>query len=434
MTAKINLGRVSLVPAGTWDGTKAYKRLDTVTYGMGAYVAKADVPAGTKTTDEAYWQRIVDTTELENNVNDAVDGVNQAESARAKAEQGRVAAETARVTAEDSRSKAEASRVSVEAERVTAERARADAETKRAEAEDSRQAKETERQAAEASRVAEETARDEAEDARSVAEVERGNNELNRKTSESEREKEESARAEAEGKRAAAETARAAAESSRSEAEEERVTAEQVRATAESARSEAETLRASAESARAEAEEQRVASQASNDERQAKNDADQRANNAAASGITFVILEAGQYDAGTLMPTVTGENGKMYLVPDPKGGEDNLYLEWVWLGGQRWEHIGSASSSFDAITTDQVDAVFAGGNPSGTAGLSLTGLSYTWVKLNATYAAKSHTHTKDEITDLADWAKADEKPSYKPEEVGLEFATESEAVDYLREA
>ena len=35
------------------------------------------------------------------------------------------------------------------------------------------------------------------------------------------------------------------------------------------------------------------------------------------------------------------------------------------------------------------------------------------------YAASEHTHVADEITDLADWAKEDTKPSYTAEEVGL---------------
>ena len=383
-----------------------------------------------------------------------------AEALRVKSEDGRVTAEMARAEAEDSRADAESKRVeaedgrrSAESDRVAAETARADAETKRATAEDARADAESKRVNAESARAEAENARKDAETARATAEDARADAETKRADTEAKRVTAEDARANAESKRADAETARATAEDARAdaeaqrirnenerianegarkEAEASRVTAETARAGAEADRVTAEAARADAEEKRAEAEKTRVDEQAKNNVDQAKNNADQRANNAAASGISFVILETGQYDASTLMPTVDGENGKFYLVRDPKGGDDNRYLEWVWLGGERWEHVGSASSSFDAITTEQIDAVASGDAPSGTTGLSLTGLSYLWAKMGAAFAAKAHTHTKADITDLAEWAKAPQKPTYTATEVGVEFATSDELADYLR--
>lgn len=365
-----------------------------------------------------------------------------AEDSRAKAEQSRKQAETGRKVNEDARADAEDSRADAEARRVAAEESRVKAEGGRSSAEDARKTAEAGRKSAESARGTAETERSNAESARSQAEGAR-------KTSEDSRVAAETARADAETKRSDAEGARKTSEDTRTDAEAQRVRneAERVanenarksaedaraktdaeRATAESDRAAAETARAGAETKRADAEKTRADGQAKNNADQEKNNADQRANNAAASGISFVILEDGQYDPTELAPTVEGENGKFYLVPDPKGADENRYLEWVWLGTGRWEHIGSASSSFDAITSDQVDQVVAGASPSGTAGLSLTGLSYLWSKLAAVFAPVRHTHTKDEITDLAAWAKAAAKPAYTAREVGAAPASHSHAV------
>lgn len=57
-----NIGRISPVPAGTWNSAKAYKRLDIVTDSKGekSYIALKDVPSGTTLSNAAYWQLIVD--------------------------------------------------------------------------------------------------------------------------------------------------------------------------------------------------------------------------------------------------------------------------------------------------------------------------------------------------------------------------------------
>lgn len=372
-----------------------------------------------------------------------------AESGRASAESGRVAAETARAdaerlrassegernAAESSRASEEAKRAQAESVRASAESARASAESKRAEAEKSRASAESERASSESSReqaeeartssessrVSAERARSEAETARAAAESKRASAEKGRDSAEKLRSSEEAKRAQAESGRASAESARASAESRRAEAEASRVSAESARASAESSRSEAEKARA--------------ASQLKNDTDQAKNNADQKANNAAALGMTFVIVTEGQFDPSTLEPSFDGENGKMYLVPDPKGSGDNVYREWIWTG--LWECIGSSATSFDAITTDTIDAIASGSSEAGTEGLSTTGLTYLWAKMKAAFSQIGHKHSKADITDFPSsmpasdvkaWAKAASKPSYTAAEVGAAAASHKHAM------
>lgn len=359
----------------------------------------------------------------------------QAEAARAAAEKERASAEAARAKAETDRDAAEGKRTEAEGLRATAEdgraaaeSARAEAETGRAKAEGLRGTAEDERIEAEKARAAAEGERADAEGARDTAEDARIEAEKARAAAEVLRDTAEQGRATAEGQRQTAEGLRATAEDARAEAESGRASAEGLRATAEEGRAEAETLRAQAEQERADAQDDRDERQDANDADQARNNAQQAANNSAALGLTFVILSEGQYDPTGLEPTVEGQTGKMYLVPDPRGTEDNIYLEWIWIPDtSSFEHIGSTSSSFDPMTTADVDAVASDQAPSGDRTMNVTALSYLWTKLKAAFAALSHTHTVSQVTDfpssmpasdVSAWAKATEKPSYTPQEVG----------------
>ena len=383
----------------------------------------------------------------------------EAEEGRVEAESGRVEAEEARVEAENARAEAdktwtanEETRKSNEAARVTAEEGRASAEAQRVENEQERQSAESARASAESQREASETARDTAEGQRASAEQARQTAETARDSAEDARAEAEQARASAETARASAEGERAQAETERKSAETERDTAEDARAaaeaqrvenetarqSAESARAQAEQARATAEQARADAQDDRDARQDKNDADQAKNNADQAANNAAALGMTFVILSTGQYDPETLEPTIEGENGKMYLVPDPKGGEDDVYSEWIWIETtSSFEHMGSTTTSFDPMSTNDIDAVASDQSPTGDRVLNVTGLSYLWAKLKGAFAALTHTHTRAQITDFPAsmpasdvyaWAKAEKKPAYTPSEVGAAAASHTHAV------
>ena len=362
----------------------------------------------------------------------------EAENARAEAdktwtanEETRKSNEAARVTAEEGRASAEAQRVENEQERQSAESARASAESQREASETARDTAEGQRASAEQARQTAETARDSAEDARAEAEQARASAETARASAEGER-------AQAETERKAAETERDTAEDARAAAEAQRVENETARQSAESARAQAEQARATAEQARADAQDDRDARQDKNDADQAKNNADQAANNAAALGMTFVILSTGQYDPETLEPTIEGENGKMYLVPDPKGGEDDVYSEWIWIETtSSFEHMGSTTTSFDPMSTNDIDAVASDQSPTGDRVLNVTGLSYLWAKLKGAFAALTHTHTRAQITDFPAsmpasdvyaWAKAEKKPAYTPSEVGAAAASHTHAV------
>lgn len=321
-----------------------------------------------------------------------------AEGERVKAEQARATAEAARADAEGKRTTAEAARAEAEAARKAAETARAEAESERAQAEQSRASEESKRAGAENSRVQAETARTSAEDARVQAETARAGAETGRADAEARRAQAESSRAEAESERSTAEQGRASKEAERAGAEAARSTAEQARVSAESSRSAAETARAGAETAREAA--------------QAKNNADQALNNEQMKRLSPVILQAGQYDPSTLTPTVTGEPNRVYFVPMvapaaielydlmPRQVEaGNLYVEWMWVGG-KWEQMGQSEMKAKPITTDQVDAVFAGTHPTGDSVLNLTGLDYVRTKdaeLLDGKADASHTHTAGDI-------------------------------------
>ena len=322
----------------------------------------------------------------------------QAEKARADAEKQRAAKETERASAESERAAAETARADAESKRAQAEQARANEEGKRAAAETERKRAEDGRKSAETARASEESKRATAEDARKEAETARSAAEGSRKQAETARANAEIARSDAESKRAQAETKRAEAESARSTAEHGRASKEAERIAAEAARVEAEKGRVSAESSRSTAESARAAADEKRRADQAKNNADQALNNEAMKKLSPVILQEGQYDRATLKPTIEGEPNRMYFVPmvapaaielydlTPKQVEaGNLYVEWMWVGG-KWEQMGQSEMKVRPISTEQVDAVFAGEHPTGEDVLNLTGLDYLKGKADAAYA------------------------------------------------
>ena len=189
------------------------------------------------------------------------------------------------------------------------------------------------------------------------------------------------------------------AEAARKEAETARVNAEAKRAEDEAARTQAETARAAAEQERA--------------AQQVKNNADQAANNAAAQGLQVVKLNEGQFDPDTLMPTVSGEVGKLYFVPIPSqamsalaalvdvpagDGQDN-YLEWMSIDG-KWERVGMSNATLVSLTTDEIDRIVAGEQVTSESVLDGTKLSYYMTKIKTAFAAFAHKHVTGDVTGL----------------------------------
>lgn len=166
--------------------------------------------------------------------------------------------------------------------------------------------------------------------------------------------------------------------------------AEAERKAQESERVQAETKRATAETARIAAESQRETDQA-------KNNADQAMNNQAAQGLIAVKLEDGQYDPATREPTVTGEIGKMYMVPSGLSGGENRYYEWMWMDGS-WERVGTTDAAMEPLTTDEVDTVASSGTVTNNKVLTGTGLTYMWGKLKAAFSAIGHKHSAADVT------------------------------------
>jgi hypothetical protein len=224
-----------------------------------------------------------------------------------------------------------------------------------------------------------------------------------RQTAEDERKTSESARQSAETERQSAETARTSAEAERAAAEATRVEQEATRESNESARQEAETARQEAEETRASNEETRqsneAARQSAETERatqQAKNNADQAANNAAAQGLQVYVCQSGEYDTTSLEPTITGNAGKLYFVPDGSASGDS-YIEWMYIDST-WERVGMSNATLVAVTTDEIDTVASSGTGTGEQVLNLTGLAYLWAKIKAAFAAIAHTHAATDIT------------------------------------
>ena len=188
--------------------------------------------------------------------------------------------------------------------------------------------------------------------------------------------------------RIAAELARATAEIVRTQAEDARIQAETLRSQAETARTNAETARSSAEDARANAEAQRLTDEAERLEAEAerklaesKRQVDFADMIEAAQGLTARVLEEGEYDPATRRPAITGVPGIIYLVPiDDDPATDDGYSEWMWID-EKWEFFGTTAIVIQHITTNEIDSVINDESPQGTSLLSLTGLSYMWLKI-----------------------------------------------------
>lgn len=69
-----NLGRVGFVAQGQFDPSKTYKRLDCVTLDGIMYAARVDVPSGVEVTNEAFWQKIIDTSIAIDEINGILSG------------------------------------------------------------------------------------------------------------------------------------------------------------------------------------------------------------------------------------------------------------------------------------------------------------------------------------------------------------------------
>lgn len=240
------------------------------------------------------------------------------------------------------------------------------------------------------------------------AEADRATAEQGRASAETARTEAEAARAQAEEARSSAESAREAAESKRSAAESKRASEEQKRATAESGRVQAESNRSSAEGTRSTAETARA-------EAEAKRKAEFADMISAAQGTKLHICADGEFGTNGV-PTLAGSPGIIYLVPFGKQGENDRYAEWLYVNGN-WEKMGVTGSSFDPISTDTIDAIAGGATKAGDEVVNTTGLSYFFTKLSGIFSRIGHKHGKADITDLADWAKADSKPSYAYSEI-----------------
>lgn len=222
----------------------------------------------------------------------------------------------------------------------------------------------------------------------SASESARATAERTRVSAEDARKSNETARASAESSRVTVESGRASAESVRVSNETGRVSTETARVNAENTRATAEGTRKSNETARQTAERARVAAETQRETNQAKNNADQAINNAAMAKLTPYICGAGEYNATTLMPTITGEPNRMYFVPSSQG-PGNVYVEWMLINNA-WEMMGVSNVEISPISTAQIDAVAADQAPTGEDSLNLTGLSYLWAKFKAAFAPKSH--------------------------------------------
>lgn len=224
---------------------------------------------------------------------------------------------------------------------------------------------------------AQEEARKTTEQAREQAESTRISNEQNRQSQESIRTEQENLRVQAEQARVTAENARVAEENVRTDSETARKDAESARIQAEQAREQAEQERVQTEQARVQAEQIRA-------QQQIRNNSDQAANNAAAQGITYQVLASGEYKLDSAgkhnVPTIDGQNGKIYLTPTVNPEANNNFEQWLWLNSQ-WELAGDGVY-IDPITTSDIKKVVDGENPVGERYLNLTGLSY----YNSTYS------------------------------------------------
>lgn len=240
------------------------------------------------------------------------------------------------------------------------------------------------------------------------AEEHRATAESRRASAETARTGAEAARAQAEEARSSAESAREAAESKRSAAESMRASEERKRATAESGRAQAEFNRSSAEGTRTTAETARA-------EAEAKRKAEFADMISAAQGTKLRICADGEFGTDGV-PSLPGSPGIIYLVPLGQQGGNDRYAEWLYVNG-KWEKMGITGSGFYPISTDIIDAIAGGATKTGDEVVNTTGLSYFFTKLGGIFSRIGHKHGKADIADLAEWAKADSKPSYEYSEI-----------------
>lgn len=83
------------------------------------------------------------------------------------------------------------------------------------------------------------------------------------------------------------------------------------------------------------------------------------------TSIEYKKLTTGEYDASTLVPTVTGATGVIYLVPKTTSETNNVYVEWIW-DGTEFEKIGDTTvdlsgyiSDEDVISNSEIDTIFS---------------------------------------------------------------------------
>ena len=269
-TKKINLGRVGLVPKGSYSPDVTYGRLHVVTYKNTTYWSKQEGNTGHEPVGEdEWWGILVDgqaayagafdamrATERANTAAKEAERTNAAvwgaEQMRESAEEERKTAETQRKEQAQSMAEAEQTRTDAEQRRTEAETQRVEAEKRRASEESLRAAAEETRKSDEADRIAGEVSREQQEESRVAAEQTRDAQETQRKIDETKRADAEAKRADAEDARKEAETGRVSAETGRAAAETARVKAETARADAETKRAAAETKRESDFSAKVE--------------------------------------------------------------------------------------------------------------------------------------------------------------------------------------
>lgn len=199
------------------------------------------------------------------------------------------------------------------------------------------------------------------------------------------------------------------AEKKRVAAENSRVSAESARETKQASNNSAQTSNNNAQSSNNSKQTSNNSAQSSNNTAQAKNNADQAQNNAAAKGMTFSILSSSQYAKTTdnthNKPTITGKTGVMYLTPRISGAtDDDKYDQWMYLNSA-WELMGETGSHVDPVTTSDIDSITSGTSITADRYLNATGLTYWWAKaksaLSSVFAAKSHTHTESQVTNLS---------------------------------
>lgn len=107
--------------------------------------------------------------------------------------------------------------------------------------------------------------------------------------------------------------------------------------------------------------------------------------------VASVFVFKGSVSTQTELPSSDQKVGDVYHVEDTGA-------EFAW-DGTEWQELGTL-------------------------------ITVTWESIQnkpSTFTPEAHTHTKDQITDLAEWAKADVKPTYTAVEVGAATADHTHA-------